>query len=99
MKQPRKKYHSARIYRVTLSTTPTKEIIANPYRRSLLIVNRDATLTVEIRSNPQTSGLLIEPDESYENMHYCQGDYWLVATSGSPVVHIQEDYQEHDESP
>ena len=90
----RKKVHFARIYRVTLSTTPTLIIKRNPFRRNLTVVNRDAAINIELRSDPATAGLTLKPDEFYENEGYSQGEYYMVSASGTPVVHIEEDVEE-----
>lgn len=90
----KKKVHFAKIYRKVLSTTPTLIIKRNPFRRNLTVINRDSSINIELRSEPSTAGLLLKPDEFYENEGFCQGRIWMLSASGTPTVHIEEDVEE-----
>lgn len=78
---------------VKVATKPKMLVDVNPHRKSLLIYN-NGTATVELLSSKDGrygDGIPVPVGGRYENDHYCQGAYWIIAESGTQDIRFEED--------
>lgn len=78
----------------TVTTTAQLIVDRNPKRKALLIFNNDTTATVYVTDSPNslyTQGIPIPPKANYENLHFCQGAYYIICASGTVNVRVEED--------
>lgn len=77
----------------TLSTTAEKILSDRPTRKSALILNTDATISVYVGTNSSVSssnGFVIKAGAS---LSVTAGiEWWAVAASGTPVIAIIEEW-------
>ena len=88
--------NTPRIYAFTATTTPQLFLRQNPKRKAVLIFNNGA-VTVELLSHGGVygQGIPISPNVPYDNDHFNpQGEYWIVAASGTCDLRVEEDIQE-----
>ena len=85
-----------KIYAFTATTTPQVLLRQNKKRKAVLIFN-NGSVTVELVSvgGIYGQGIPISPSVPYDNDHFnCQGEYWIVAASGTCDLRVEEDIQE-----
>jgi len=82
---------------VTVSTTAQQILRANKRRKAVLIYN-NGSAPVELTSSekaPYGSGIPIHAGSDYHNDHFnCQGEYWVICSSGTVDVRVEEDIQD-----
>ena len=81
------------IHTEALSSTSFYIVRQNSNRRSLLIINGSAkTIYISTNKSFETNqAIVLNPNDSYSNEHYCQGEYVLFA-SDTCVVNLEECY-------
>lgn len=70
-----------------------KQVLAEDASRVYVIIYNNGSETVELLSSPHQKagdGFPIPPGTCYDNEH-CQGDYWMISTSGTQNIRIEED--------
>jgi len=72
-----------------------KNIPENKHRKALLIQNLSGNIIYikTIKSEETTGSIQLDNGQAYENNHYCQGEYWLLASAASSTVRVEEDCQ------
>lgn len=87
-----------RIHKVSVTATATRAVQDNPNRVGLCIYNNEEANIVELIANegdPYGKGIPIPPKDNYENLHYCQGEYWLICDTGETAdCRVEEDIKE-----
>ena len=79
----------------TATTTPQLLLRKNSKRKAVLIYN-NGVVTVELVSQGGVygQGIPIDADVTYSNDHFnCQGEYSIVAASGTCDLRVEEDIQ------
>jgi len=81
----------------TVTTTAKKVLEANPKRKAVLIYN-NGSAPVELLSSPKApygQGIPIHSGSCYVSDHFnCQGEYWIICSSGTVEVRIEETIQQ-----
>lgn len=84
---------------LTVTTTTQQILNGNRNRKAVLIFN-NGTVTVYLLSNKNqgiSDGIPIKAGSKYDNDHFNpQGEYWIIAASGTPDVRIEEDISRAD---
>jgi len=90
------KINFPRITVVSVTTTTTKVLEANPKRKAVLIFNNGDN-PVELVDNKQgTYGqdIPIAAGSAYSSDHFnCQGEYWIICSAGTEDIRIEETIQ------
>jgi len=67
------------------TATAKKAVVVNENRKSVCIYNNEEANIVEVVSSKESvygQGIPIRPKGNYENLHYCQGAYYLICDTG-----------------
>ena len=90
------KLNHPRIFQFTVTTTAQKLLDNKKNRKAVLIYNAGAA-AVELLSSPKApygTGIPIQAGSSYDNDHFnCQGAYWVICSSGTVDIRVEEDIQ------
>ena len=82
---------------VSASATATQAVPANEKRKGLLIYNNETANLVEVTSSKNAiygQGIPIPAKGCYENLHFCQGEYFLICNTGLTAdCRIEEDIE------
>jgi len=85
------------IHKETVTTSASLVVKQNTTRKALLIFNNDDAESIEVVSDKDSaygSGIPIPSKANYENLHYCQGNYYLICETGTVDARIEEDIEE-----
>jgi len=81
---------------IKVGTKPKMLVGINPKRKRLFIYN-NGTVTVEVISSKDSrygDGIPIASGGNYTIPDYCQGQYWIIAESGTQDIRFEEDIEE-----
>lgn len=82
---------------VSASATAAQAVRANENRKALLIFNNEEVNIVEVTSRQNAvygQGIPVPPKSNYENLDYCQGEYWVVCDTGLTAdCRVEEDIE------
>lgn len=87
-----------RIHQLDATATAKRLVQKNPNRVGLTVFNNELSNKPEVISKENDAygtGIPIAAKGCYENLHYCQGEYWVICDTGETAdLRIEEDIRE-----